>query len=150
MIKRAERCLEAGADIIMIDSHGITENVSNWRTDLVAQIIEHLGIEKIMFEANDPRVFEWFIKNYGPKVSVLSASLHILISFRLEYKTFYLDISIRRSFLYLLHTSMEGLTPSEDMVDFCQSMGTGIVHVVHDKRNKGHKYQNVNHVCKTG
>lgn len=54
--------------MIMIESEGITENVSTWRTDVVAKIIERLGLEKTMFEAADPKVFEWYIKNYGPQV----------------------------------------------------------------------------------
>lgn len=70
VISRAERCLDAGADMIMIESEGITENVSTWRTDVVAKIIERLGLEKTMFEAADPKVFEWYIKNYGPQVNL--------------------------------------------------------------------------------
>jgi len=69
-IHLARRCLEAGADIIMIESEGITENVHTWRTDVVARIIAELGIEKVMFEAADPEVFAWYIKNYGPSVNL--------------------------------------------------------------------------------
>ena len=29
-----------------------------------------LGLEKIMFEAADPAVFEWYIRNYGYKVNL--------------------------------------------------------------------------------
>ena len=65
VIKRANACLDAGAHMIMIESEGITESVETWRTDVVAQIIDALGIEKTMFEAADPPVFEWYIKNYG-------------------------------------------------------------------------------------
>lgn len=55
--------------MIMIDADGLVSSVDNLHSDLVAKIIERLGVEKIMFEANDPTVSEWFIKNYGPKVS---------------------------------------------------------------------------------
>jgi hypothetical protein len=51
--------------MIMLESEGITESVETWRTDVVAQIIDALGIENTMFEAADPAVFEWYIKNYG-------------------------------------------------------------------------------------
>ena len=37
---------------------------------VVAKIIGQLGLEKVMFEAADPKVFEWYIKNYGNRVSV--------------------------------------------------------------------------------
>ena len=58
LIAQARRVLEAGADIIMIESEGITENVSQWRTDVAARIIDALGLEHVMFEAADPAVFE--------------------------------------------------------------------------------------------
>lgn len=70
VIQRAKACLDAGADIIMIESEGITENVETWRTDVVAKIIGQLGLEKVMFEAAEPKVFEWYIKNYGNRVNL--------------------------------------------------------------------------------
>jgi phosphosulfolactate synthase (CoM biosynthesis protein A) len=70
LIGQAERALDAGADIIMIESEGVTENVSTWRTDVVARIFNQLGLEKVMFEGADPAVFEWYIKNYGNEVNV--------------------------------------------------------------------------------
>ncbi|TVM00974.1 MAG: phosphosulfolactate synthase [Candidatus Brocadia sp. WS118] len=69
-ILQAKRFLEAGAHMIMIESEGITENVKTWRTDVVARIINALGLENVMFEAADPDVFSWYIKNYGPEVNL--------------------------------------------------------------------------------
>jgi len=69
-IGQAKRFLEAGAYMIMIESEGITENVKTWRTDAVAKIIDTLGLEKVMFEAADPEVFAWYIKNYGAEVNL--------------------------------------------------------------------------------
>jgi phosphosulfolactate synthase (CoM biosynthesis protein A) len=66
----AKRCLEAGAYMIMIESEGITEEVKTWRTDVVADIVGELGLEKVMFEAADPEVFGWYVKNYGPDVNL--------------------------------------------------------------------------------
>ena len=66
-IDPARRCLDAGAYMIMIESEGITEEVTTWRTDVVAAIARELGLEKVMFEAADPEVFGWYIKNYGPR-----------------------------------------------------------------------------------
>lgn len=54
--------------MIMIASDGLTNNISNWRSDLVSKIIEQLGLERIMFEASDPKVSEWLIEKYGSKV----------------------------------------------------------------------------------
>jgi phosphosulfolactate synthase (CoM biosynthesis protein A) len=69
-IAQARRFLEAGAYMIMIESEGITENVTTWRTDVVGQIVNALGLERVMFEAADPEVFAWYIKNYGPEVNL--------------------------------------------------------------------------------
>jgi phosphosulfolactate synthase (CoM biosynthesis protein A) len=69
-IAQAKRFLDAGADIIMIESEGITENVESWRTEVPARFIEEIGLEKLMFEAADPAVFEWYIKNYGAAVNL--------------------------------------------------------------------------------
>jgi phosphosulfolactate synthase (CoM biosynthesis protein A) len=69
-ISQAKRFLDAGAHMIMIESEGITENVKTWRTDVVAKFINALGLEKLMFEAADPEVFAWYIKNYGPEVNL--------------------------------------------------------------------------------
>lgn len=69
-IAQAKRFLDAGAYMIMVESEGITENVSPWRTDVPAKIIDALGVEKVMFEAADPEVFAWYIKNYGPEVNL--------------------------------------------------------------------------------
>jgi len=69
-IDLARRCLDAGAYMIMIESEGITEEVTTWRTDVVATIARELGLQKVMFEAADPEVFGWYIKNYGPEVNL--------------------------------------------------------------------------------
>ena len=70
LIAQAEQAFDAGADIIMIESEGITENVKTWRTDVVARIINRFGLEKVMFEGADPPVFEWYVKNYGNDVNL--------------------------------------------------------------------------------
>ncbi|MEM8553158.1 MAG: phosphosulfolactate synthase, partial [Pseudomonadota bacterium] len=60
----------AGASIIMIESEGITENADPWRTDVAAKIMKQVGMENVMFEAADPEVFSWYIKNYGIDVNL--------------------------------------------------------------------------------
>ena len=70
IVSRGRQCLDAGAEMIHIESEGITENVTSWRTDVVAQIMEELSAEKVMFEAAEPDVFEWYVKNYGPDVNL--------------------------------------------------------------------------------
>ncbi len=69
-IAQAKRFLDAGAYMIMVESEGITENVQTWRTDIPAKIANALGVDQVMFEAADPAVFAWYIKNYGPEVNL--------------------------------------------------------------------------------
>ena len=69
-ILQAKRFLDAGAYSIMIESEGITENVKVWRTDVPAKIVNALGLDKVMFEAAEPEVFAWYVKNYGPEVNL--------------------------------------------------------------------------------
>lgn len=69
-VRQAKRFVDAGAYMIMIESEGITENADPWRTDVPAAFINEIGLEKLMFEAADPEVFAWYIKNYGPEVNM--------------------------------------------------------------------------------
>jgi phosphosulfolactate synthase (CoM biosynthesis protein A) len=69
-IEQGRRFLEAGASILMIESEGITESVKTWRTDVAARIANALGLERVMFEAADPEVFSWYVKNFGPEVNL--------------------------------------------------------------------------------
>ncbi|KAL9234137.1 hypothetical protein vseg_009040 [Gypsophila vaccaria] len=70
LIRKAERCLEAGADMITIDAADVCQKAESLRADIIAKIIGRLGIEKTMFEATDARMSEWFISQYGPKVNL--------------------------------------------------------------------------------
>lgn len=69
-IKQAKRHLDAGASMIMVESEGITEKVSSWRTDVISAFVGELGLERVMFEAADPEVFTWYVKHYGPEVNL--------------------------------------------------------------------------------
>jgi phosphosulfolactate synthase (CoM biosynthesis protein A) len=66
----ARRCLDAGAYQIMLESEGVTENVTAWRTEVPARFAAALGLENVTFEAADPEVFAWYVKNYGPEVNL--------------------------------------------------------------------------------
>ena len=71
LIRRAERCLEAGADMIMIDADDVCKHADSLRTDIIAKVIGRLGLEKTMFEASNDKTSEWFIQRYGPRVYFL-------------------------------------------------------------------------------
>jgi phosphosulfolactate synthase (CoM biosynthesis protein A) len=69
-IAQARRYFDVGVQRVMIESEGITENVKAWRTEVVAQLVNTLGLEKLLFEAADPAVFSWYVKTYGPEVNL--------------------------------------------------------------------------------
>lgn len=68
LIRRAERCLEAGADMIMIDADDVCQRAESLRTDIIAKIVGRLGLDKTMFEASNSNTSEWFVRRYGPRV----------------------------------------------------------------------------------
>ena len=78
-VMRARKHLDAGAYMIMIESEGITESVRTWRTDVIVKFIRELGIEKTMFEAAEPEVFNWYVKNYGPEVNLFIDHSQIIL-----------------------------------------------------------------------
>jgi phosphosulfolactate synthase (CoM biosynthesis protein A) len=69
-IRQAKRYLDAGAQLVMIESEGVTEKVEQWRTEVVGKFVDAVGLDKVMFEAADPTVFAWYIKTYGPEVNL--------------------------------------------------------------------------------
>ena len=90
LINLGRRFLDAGVERLMIESEGITENVKSWRTDVVSQIMKELPQERVMFEgesilvgcnelqlwlmraisAADPKVFNWYIREFGVDVNL--------------------------------------------------------------------------------
>jgi phosphosulfolactate synthase (CoM biosynthesis protein A) len=78
LISEAKKLLEEGAWMVMIESEGITENVSEWRTDVIHKITSSIDIRKLMFEGADPEVFEWYIRNFGPNVNLFIDSSQII------------------------------------------------------------------------
>ena len=65
---------ECGVERIMIESEGITENVDGkWRTDVIQKIMGEVGglpREKVMFEAAEPEVFNWYVREFGADVNL--------------------------------------------------------------------------------
>jgi phosphosulfolactate synthase (CoM biosynthesis protein A) len=62
----------AGAEIMMLESEGITEDlpVEEWRTDIIEELNKKFGFNCFMFEASDPPVFKWYLKQFGPNVNL--------------------------------------------------------------------------------
>ena len=78
-VQRGRAALEAGADLVLLESEGVTESVADWRTDVVSTFAEAFGLEQLMFEAADPRVFEWYIKHYGAEVNLFVDHSQVLL-----------------------------------------------------------------------
>lgn len=72
VVREVEAHIKAGAEILMLESEGITEDLpqSKWRTDIVKKLVGKFGIERWMFEASDPPVFKWYLTTFGRDVSV--------------------------------------------------------------------------------
>jgi phosphosulfolactate synthase (CoM biosynthesis protein A) len=53
-----------------VESEGITEQVREWRTEVVARFASEIGLENVVFEAADPDVFSWYVRNYGIDINL--------------------------------------------------------------------------------
>ncbi|KAI0553161.1 putative sulfonate biosynthesis enzyme [Xylaria curta] len=69
-ISMARKFVDAGVERLMIESEGITENVKAWRTDVIQAILRDVPMEKVMFEAADSAVFNWYIREFGVDVNL--------------------------------------------------------------------------------
>ncbi|KAH8927789.1 putative sulfonate biosynthesis enzyme [Atractiella rhizophila] len=70
LLQLGEQFVKAGVERMMIESEGITENVKTWRTDVIQDIMKSLPPEKVMFEAADPKVFNWYVREFGVDVNL--------------------------------------------------------------------------------
>ena len=70
LVSLGHKFLHAGVERLMIESEGITENVQSWRTDVVSTIMKELPLERVMFEAADPKVYNWYIREFGIDVNL--------------------------------------------------------------------------------
>lgn len=69
-IDSAKACLDAGAPMVMLESEGVTESVTQWRTDVPSRFATELGLDRVMFEAADPDVYSWYVLQFGPEVNL--------------------------------------------------------------------------------
>ncbi|KAM3193460.1 hypothetical protein ACQJBY_070209 [Aegilops geniculata] len=96
LIRRAERCLEAGADMIMIDADDVCQRADSLRADIIAKIVGRLGLERTMFETSGANTSEWFVKRYGPRVNLFADHSEVMNLERLR------GLDVRRSVRPLL------------------------------------------------
>lgn len=72
LVNEVKAHISVGADFFMLESEGITEDLppSRWRTDVVKKLVKQFGYRRWMFEASDPPVFKWYLRNFGRGVSL--------------------------------------------------------------------------------
>ena len=70
IVNLGKQFLDVGVERIMIESEGITENVRTPRTDVIQAILRALPMERVMFEAADPKVFNWYVREFGVDVNL--------------------------------------------------------------------------------
>lgn len=70
IVNLGKQFIDAGVERMMIESEGITENVKSWRTDVIQSILKDLPMEKVMFEAAEPAVFNWYVREFGIDVNL--------------------------------------------------------------------------------
>lgn len=70
LVDMGKKFIAAGVEIMMIESEGITENVRTWRTDVIQKILRDLPMENVMFEAAEPKVFNWYVREFGVDVNL--------------------------------------------------------------------------------
>jgi len=72
LVKEAEAHIRVGAGLFMLESEGITEDLPprKWRTDVIKDLVGRFGYHRWMFEASDPPVFKWYLKNFGRDVNL--------------------------------------------------------------------------------
>lgn len=70
--KEAEAYLKCGVYMLMFESEGVTEDIpiNMWKTDLIKALVKKFGLKKWMFEAAEPKVFKWYLKEFGPEVNL--------------------------------------------------------------------------------
>lgn len=71
-LEEAKAHIDSGAEIIMVESEGLTEDLppEKWRKDVIMKLIKEFGYERWMFEAADPEVFKWYLLNVSRDVNL--------------------------------------------------------------------------------
>jgi len=55
---------------MMIEGEGITENVKSWLSDVIQTILNELPMEKVMFKAAGPKVYNWYIRKFDVDINL--------------------------------------------------------------------------------
>ncbi|GLJ38969.1 hypothetical protein SUGI_0794400 [Cryptomeria japonica] len=108
LIRKAGRCLDVGADLVMIDADGVSRHSESLPTDAIAKIIGCLSLEKLMFEVGSLETLEWFVGRYGSRVSLFVQHSHVG-----KFVEFYGDDHVTLEYLKLIGRSDETINMIE-------------------------------------
>ncbi len=70
IIREIEALRAAGPWRVLVQAEGITEGVDEPRRDLIAEIVATFGHERLIFQAKDAATQEFYIRSFGPEVSL--------------------------------------------------------------------------------
>ena len=62
----------------MIESEGITEDVKSWRTDVIQNILSDVLMKRVMSEAAESKVFDWYVRELGVDINLFVAHSQIV------------------------------------------------------------------------
>jgi phosphosulfolactate synthase (CoM biosynthesis protein A) len=70
IIGECQACLDAGADIVMIEEEGLFDYVDPPEYGVVHQMARSLDVEKLMFEASEFKTITWLLEQFGADVNL--------------------------------------------------------------------------------
>ena len=73
LLNQSKKFLNAGTWKILLESEGLTENMSkeNYRWNIIDNIISPLELSNFMVEADDQDVLSKYIEIYGPNINMM-------------------------------------------------------------------------------
>ena len=73
LLNQSKKFLNAGTWKILLESEGLTENISkeNYRWNIIDNIISPLELSNFMVEADDQDVLSKYIEIYGPNINMM-------------------------------------------------------------------------------
>ncbi len=76
----AQSCLDAGAWKVLLESEGLTESrrPEDRRWDVVSSFAHSFELDRLMFEADDPVVWNWYVEQLGPHVNLFVDASRVL------------------------------------------------------------------------
>ena len=86
LLEEGDQLLNAGAYMLMIESEGITEGISDpkdWRDDVIFSLIDRFGIDKLMFEISPEdgearQAFKWYLNHVSRDVNLMMNAKNIV------------------------------------------------------------------------